>query len=148
MAKMRRYVTFSTAADVELPKLVRHCVKMLSRSELDHFLTQASTEPDGPLFELYATTGLRRGELPGLRWSDIDLDARILSVRQLAHREREQRLRPELRRVRPASRLRGLRRPEDRGRPPQACPFPKGWSGALMVRRLSQGEMRAEHGEV
>ena len=31
---------------------------------------------------LLATTGLRRGEALGLRWSDVDLDARVLSVSQ------------------------------------------------------------------
>lgn len=35
-----------------------------------------------PLFTLMATTGLRRGEALGLRWSDVDLDAGRLAVRQ------------------------------------------------------------------
>lgn len=34
------------------------------------------------LWLLLATTGLRRGEALGLRWSDIDLEARVLSVSQ------------------------------------------------------------------
>ena len=35
-----------------------------------------------PLWLLLATTGLRRGEALGLRWSDLDLDAGVLSVSQ------------------------------------------------------------------
>jgi integrase len=35
-----------------------------------------------PLWVLLATTGLRRGEALGLRWSDLDLDAGVLSVSQ------------------------------------------------------------------
>ena len=32
------------------------------------------------LWVLLLTTGMRRGELAGLRWCDVDLDARVLSV--------------------------------------------------------------------
>jgi integrase len=35
---------------------------------------------------LALTTGLRRGELLGLRWSDVDLDKRVLFVRQTVQR--------------------------------------------------------------
>lgn len=35
-----------------------------------------------PLFLLALTTGMRRGELVGLRWSDVDLDRQRLSVQQ------------------------------------------------------------------
>jgi integrase len=36
----------------------------------------------GPLFTVLATTGLRRGEALGLRWSDVDLDEGRIAVRQ------------------------------------------------------------------
>jgi integrase len=35
-----------------------------------------------PLFALLAYTGLRRGEALGLRWSDVDLDRRMITVRR------------------------------------------------------------------
>jgi integrase len=41
------------------------------------------------LFELALRTGLRRGELLGLRWRDIDLDAETLNVRRTLQRSPE-----------------------------------------------------------
>jgi integrase len=35
-----------------------------------------------PFFALLAYTGLRRGEALGLRWSDVDLDRRLITVRR------------------------------------------------------------------
>lgn len=35
-----------------------------------------------PLFALLAYTGLRRGEALGLRWSDVDLGRRMITVRR------------------------------------------------------------------
>jgi integrase len=35
-----------------------------------------------PIYDLDLNTGLRRGELAGLRWSDVDLGAAVLSVRR------------------------------------------------------------------
>lgn len=35
-----------------------------------------------PLFALLAYTGLRRGEALGLRWADVDIDRRMISVRR------------------------------------------------------------------
>ncbi|MBO0692382.1 MAG: site-specific integrase [Acidimicrobiaceae bacterium] len=39
------------------------------------------------LFRVALGTGLREGEICGLRWSDVDLDAGTLSVRQTVQRE-------------------------------------------------------------
>jgi len=36
----------------------------------------------GPIWTLSLTTGLRKGELLGLRWVDVDLDVAVLRVRQ------------------------------------------------------------------
>jgi len=46
---------------------------VLSPSEAGRFLAAARTHPFGALFVLGVTTGLRQGELLGLRWSDLDL---------------------------------------------------------------------------
>jgi integrase len=41
-----------------------------------------AAEPLGPLFRVAAMTGMRRGEVCGLRWSDVDLDLARIEVRQ------------------------------------------------------------------
>lgn len=51
-------------------------------AELRAFLAFTADEPLGSLFRLAAMTGMRRGEVCGLRWEDVDLDAGRLEVRQ------------------------------------------------------------------
>ena len=50
--------------------------------ELGRFLEGAREHRLAPLLTLLATTGLRCGEALGLRWSDVDLGAGRLAVRQ------------------------------------------------------------------
>ncbi|MDX3575897.1 site-specific integrase [Streptomyces sp. FL07-04A] len=67
--------------------LVRCCSPALSRSWT---LTRDANRED-PLyaaFVLAIAMGLRRGELVGLRWTDVDLDKRVLYVRQQTQRRR------------------------------------------------------------
>jgi integrase len=51
-------------------------------SELRRFLLAASDDPWYPAFHLAAFTGLRRCEVLGLRWTDIDFDGAQLQVVQ------------------------------------------------------------------
>jgi integrase len=46
------------------------------------FLQRSAQHRLGPLFEIAILTGLRRGEITGLRWSDVDLIARTITVRR------------------------------------------------------------------
>lgn len=48
--------------------------------ELAAFLTAASLDRLSAIWRLSAMTGMRRGEVLGLRWSDVDLNAARLSV--------------------------------------------------------------------
>ncbi len=50
--------------------------------ELARFLEAVKEMRLGPIWRLSAMTGMRRGEVLGLRWRDIDLDRARLSVRQ------------------------------------------------------------------
>ncbi len=50
-------------------------------TELRTFLTAVAESDHWPLLWLAAFTGMRRGELCGLRWSDVDLDASALTIR-------------------------------------------------------------------
>ena len=49
-------------------------------AELSHFLQTSEGHRLWPAIYLAATTGMRRGEVLGLRWGDIDFDARRVSV--------------------------------------------------------------------
>jgi integrase len=50
-------------------------------AQLRAFLEAADETDHGPMLRLAAFSGLRRGELCGLRWSDVDLDGGSLTVR-------------------------------------------------------------------
>ena len=49
--------------------------------ELRSFLAMTAHERLGPLFRVAAMTGMRRGEVCGLRWSELDLEKARLEVR-------------------------------------------------------------------
>lgn len=69
------------AADLDLPAIPRTERIPLTAAELRAFLAAA----DGPLVPLWTTaawTGLRSGELLGLRWEDVSLERAMLVVRQ------------------------------------------------------------------
>jgi integrase len=48
------------------------------------FLDHLGEERWAPLWHLATATGMRRGELMGLRWADVDLDAAVVSVERSA----------------------------------------------------------------
>jgi integrase len=50
--------------------------------ELRSFLGLVEDHRYGPLVRTAAMTGLRRSELCGLRWADVDVDTAMLTVRQ------------------------------------------------------------------
>jgi integrase len=53
-----------------------------SADELRKFLDASTADPNLPIWRLAASTGMRRGELLGLRWGDVDLVGGRLSLRQ------------------------------------------------------------------
>lgn len=66
---------------VMLPKVERTQVEVWDREEVQKFLTAAAGHRLGTLFEVAILTGMRRGELCGLRWSDVDLVERTATIR-------------------------------------------------------------------
>ena len=68
------------AVGCKLPPKRGREMQVLSPQELQRFLMQAQAEGYFELFLLDLSTGLRRGELLALQWSDLDLDAGTLSV--------------------------------------------------------------------
>jgi integrase len=57
-------------------------VKVWEPDDVRTFLMRCSRHRLGALSEIAVLTGLRRGELCGLRWSDVDLAAGKITVRR------------------------------------------------------------------
>jgi integrase len=77
------------AADVKAPRPTPEEMRPLSEDEARTFLKAArqSDERFEALYVLAITTGLRRGELLGLRWDDVDLERGTLRVGRALVRE-------------------------------------------------------------
>jgi integrase len=73
---------------VRPPKVARAEPRVLSPEEARRLLDAARGDPLEALWVLALTTGVRQGELLGLKWSDIDLDGGRLHVRRTAYRLR------------------------------------------------------------
>ncbi|MFQ6198919.1 tyrosine-type recombinase/integrase [Streptomyces sp. NPDC000405] len=76
----------NVAALVEPPKVVSREASPWSLDETLSFLQEARKDPLYAAFVLGIAMGLRRGEVLGLRWSDVDLDRREIRVRQQLQR--------------------------------------------------------------
>jgi len=61
-------------------------IEPLTVTEARALLAAADDEPNGAAFMLAISLGLRRGEVLGLSWDDVDLDAGHLSVRRQLER--------------------------------------------------------------
>jgi len=81
-----RNVAALAAAD--LPRLPRREPPVLDPTAARALLAAAPRDRLGALYVVALTTGLRRGELCGLRWADIDLERARLHVRQQHSRTR------------------------------------------------------------
>lgn len=72
------------------PKLERQKIDTLDADETRKLLATTATHPLGAIWLIAAMLGLRRGEILGLRWLDIDVERSMLSVRvQLVHLDDE-----------------------------------------------------------
>lgn len=76
------YVSRNVAEAATLPRKKQKEMKVLSEEELERFLESAKTFRLYPAFLLLISTGLRRGELLGLKWEDIDWDKKMIMVRR------------------------------------------------------------------
>jgi integrase len=71
---------------VDAPRVERREVDMLNPDEIRRLLAAAAGDPHEALITVAVTTGLRWGELAGLRWADVSFEDASLAVRQQAQR--------------------------------------------------------------
>jgi integrase len=67
---------------VSRPRAPRPEIQALDAAQVRALLAAAAGDPLEALYALAVGTGLRLGEISGLRWGDIDLDARQVHVRR------------------------------------------------------------------
>jgi len=67
-------VARNVAALARPPRLVRRELRVLTVTETRRLIEGTAEDDFGSLFAVAATTGLRQGELLGLRWSDLEID--------------------------------------------------------------------------
>jgi integrase len=74
-------ISSNPALGADKPVLGDGPVKVWEPEHVREFLQRSARHRLGPLFEIAVMTGLRRGEVTGLRWADVDLEARKIVVR-------------------------------------------------------------------
>ncbi len=72
----------NVAVGLKLPVPPRPQINVWTATELRTFLIAAADDALYPIYHFIAMTGSRRGEAVGLRWTDVDLPARRVSIRQ------------------------------------------------------------------
>jgi integrase len=76
------YLPRNVAAGADLPKRMTPEMHVWNPEQLRTFLEQVWDDALYAAWMLFATTGMRRGEVAGLRWSDVDLEAGRVSPRR------------------------------------------------------------------
>lgn len=121
----------NVAALVRAPQQVREEVQPWTPEEAAAFLTTARSHRLGPMFSVGVAVGLRRGELLGLRWEDVDLEAGTLRVQQTVQRLANYGL---------------VVGPPKSGRSRRTIPLPQASLQALRQHRLGQAAERLATG--
>jgi integrase len=75
-------LTRNVADLVTPPRVPRKPRQTWDEEQARRFLAVADQSGRGPIWIVALATGMRRGELLGLRWQDVDFERDILSVRQ------------------------------------------------------------------
>lgn len=86
-ARVRRIIKTNPMdeLELELPRREKKEVDPMDRAEQKLFMEKARESVHYDAFVLMLNTGIRYGELAGLRWSDIDWNARTLSVNRTVY---------------------------------------------------------------
>lgn len=80
-AKKWGLVGVNIAEVVSCPKVEKKQVEPLTQQEVNNFLAILKNDPLYPLYVLFLSTGLRRGEALGLKWENVDLVNGVISIK-------------------------------------------------------------------
>ena len=75
------YVPQNVATKVDAPRVEAHEVEPLSQEQAQRLLEALKGERFGALLTVILSLGLRKGEALGLRWGDIDFEAKTITLR-------------------------------------------------------------------
>ncbi len=85
-AVLEHYLTFNPSDAVVLPKHEKPEIEILTRDEQTKLIQVNYQFRYGIFIRLTLTTGIRLGEVLGLKWENIDLHSSILNIRQTLNR--------------------------------------------------------------
>jgi len=126
-------VSHNATEAVDIPQLAREEVTALSPEQARSFLEAARGDRYECMYVVAVTVGLRRGEILGLRWADVDLEAATLRVAR------------QLQRMRDRS---GLRFSTPKGGKGRTISLPPRAIEALRAHRARQAEERLRAGSL
>ena len=87
LAMEQKLVNKSPTQGCALPKVEHKEMKTLTADQLSAFFREAKETGVYELYYLDLATGLRRGELLGLKWTDADLDRGVLKIQRAISRQ-------------------------------------------------------------
>ena len=85
-AKSHKLILTNPTEACALPKVEHQEMKTLTAEQLAAFFQEAKHSGVFEMYYLELATGLRRGELLGLKWEDVDLTSGIIRVRRQIYR--------------------------------------------------------------
>ena len=78
-----RRLTVNPCDAADQPRKNEPEMKVWTSEQLGRFIATTADDRLGDVWRLFSTTGMRRGEVLGLRWADVDLAGKRLTVRQV-----------------------------------------------------------------
>ena len=82
LAIHQKLIAHNPAEGCALPRVERNEMKTLTADQLSAFLQEAKNTGVFEMYYLELATGLRRGELLGLKWTDVDFHQGTITVRR------------------------------------------------------------------
>ena len=86
MAKRQGLISINPASSVQKPKYVSQVIQVLDESQIHQLLGYAKKRKLDVLVRLAVTTGMRLGEVLGLKWKDVDWATPGIQVRRQLQR--------------------------------------------------------------